>query len=124
MHSFLVRVAKKEDQPRVPKVMPGWGSWSSDPQKMKKKKDKKVPKQEKKPVYKNNLVIKESKAGLASHQLPHVPFPFKNLDDCQAYLATPIGDTFMPKTTVAKQTKPKCHVKLGAYLQPDEREEV
>ncbi len=120
----LCRVQKEEAKSKGPTVLPGWGSWSSDPTKPKKKNKKMQPRQEKKPNFKSNLVIKDSKTSLASHQLPQVPHPFKNLDDCQADLATPIGDTFMPKITVMKQTKPKVHVKLGAYLEPDEKDDI
>ena len=46
------------------------------------------------------------------------------MDDCQAELSQPIGDTFMPKTTVIKATKPKVHVKLGGIVEPDARDEI
>jgi hypothetical protein len=39
------------------------------------------------------------------------PSPEKNLAPMWA-----VGDTFMPKTSVIKNTKPKVHVKLGANL--------
>jgi hypothetical protein len=74
--------------------------------------------------HKNNLVMKDAKKVLADHQLPKLPHPFKNVDDCQAELATPVGDTFMPKTSVIKNTKPKVHVKLGANLEPDAKDEI
>ncbi len=68
--------------------------------------------------------MKDSKKGVAPHQLPTVPHPYKNLDDCQATLSQPVGDTFVPKTTVLKTTKPKTHVKLGAMVQPEAKDEI
>ena len=98
--------------------LPGWGSWSSEPPKPKKVKNK-TKAGKKKP----SLVMKESKVGLANHQLPRLPHPYRNLEDCQADLSQPIGDTFMPKTTVIKTTKPKVHVKLGAMLDAEKKED-
>ena len=97
--------------------LPGWGSWSSEPPKAKKaKKAKKVKKV--------NLVMKEGKGALANHQLARVPHPYRSIDDCQSDLSQPIGDTFMPKTTVIKTTKPKVQVKLGALLEADMKEDL
>ena len=102
--------------------MPGWGSWSSNSPLTAASATKKMAAAKK--VHKPGLVMKDGKQELANHQLPSVPHPFRNLDDCQADLATPIGDTFMPKTSVIKSTKPRVHVKLGAYLEAEAKEEI
>ena len=100
----------------TPDFLPGWGSWSSE-QKTSKKAAPKKPK-----IKKVNLVMKEGKTALAAHQLERVPHPYRSIDDCQSDLSQPIGDTFMPKTTVVKTTKPKVQVKLGAVLEADMKE--
>jgi len=110
---------KKESEAKGPKVLPGWGSWSSELPKVKKPKQKKKPQK-----FKHSLVLKDSKKKLGEHQLMMVPHPYKSLEDCQSELSQPIGDTFMPKTTVMKSTKPKIHVKLGANLKPDQKDEI
>merc|ERR1711971_954327 len=107
-----IDMEKKETENKGPKVLPGWGNWSSEVPKMKKSKQKKPPQK-----YKNGLVLKNSKKKLGERQLLNVPHPYKSLEDCQSELSQPVGDTFMPKTTVMKSTKPKIHVKLGAMLQ-------
>jgi len=112
-----IDVEKKENEDKTPKVLPGWGSWSSDLPKVKK------PKLKKKPDFKRSLVLKDGKKFLADHQLMTVPHPYKNFDDCQSDLSQPVGDTFVPKTTVMKTTKPKVHVKLGAKLEADQKDE-
>ena len=108
---------KKED--KGPKVLPGWGSWSSETPKVKKSKQKKKPIKTK-----PSLVMKDGRTGLVTHQLGRVPHPYKSLDDCQAELSQPVGDTFVPKTTVVKNIKPKVHVKLGAMVEPDTKDEI
>jgi len=110
---------KKESESKGPKVLPGWGSWSSELPKVKKPKQKKKPQK-----FKHSLVLKDSKKKLGEHQLMMVPHPYKSLDDCQSELSQPVGDTFMPKTTVMKSTKPKIHVKLGVNLKPDQKDEI
>ena len=110
---------KKEAEAKGPKVLPGWGAWSSEVPKVKKSKQKKQPQK-----FKNSLVLKSSKKKLGEHQLLSVPHPYKSLDDCQSELSQPVGDTFMPKTTVMKSTKPKIHVKLGAMVQADQKDEI
>lgn len=68
--------------------------------------------------------MKDSRKFVANHQLVNLPHPYKNLEDCQAELSQPVGDTFMPKTTVMKTIKPKIHVKLGAMLEADAKDEI
>ena len=110
---------KKEAENKGPKVLPGWGNWSSEVPKMKKSKQKKQPQK-----FKNSLVLKSSKKKLGEHQLLSVPHPYKSLEDCQSELSQPVGHTFVPKTTEMKSTKPKIHVKLGAMLQADQKDEI
>ena len=111
---------EKKNEKKEPKILPGWGSWSSELPKVKKSKQNR-----RKPVKtKPSLVMKDGRVGLSQHQLGHVPHPYKNLDDFQSELSQPVGDTFMPKTTVVKTIKPKVHVKLGAMLQPDVKDEI
>ena len=101
--------------------LPGWGSWSSEQQLPQAKKAKRAQKTK---VKKVNLVMKEGKTALAPHQLARVPHPYRSIDDCQSDLSQPIGDTFMPKTTVVKTTKPKVQVKLGAVLEADMKDDL
>jgi len=114
-----IDMEKKEAEAKGPKVLPGWGAWSSEVPKVKKSKQKKQPQK-----FKNSLVLKNSKKKLGEHQLLSVPHPYKSLEDCQSELSQPVGDTFMPKTTVMKSTKPKIHVKLGAMVQADQKDEI
>ena len=97
----------------------GWGSWSSEVPKVKKFKQKKKPSK-----IKPNLVMKDGRVGIIQHQLGQVPHPFKSFDDCQSEMSQPVGDTFVPKTAVVKAIKPKVHVKLGAMLAPDSKDEM
>ena len=110
---------KKESEAKGPKVLPGWGSWSSELPKVKKQKEKKKPQN-----FKRSLVLKDSKKKLGEHQLMMVPHPYGSLEDCQSELSQPIGPTFVPNSTVMKQIKPKIHVKQGAMLKPDQKDEI
>jgi len=110
---------EKKNEKKELKVLPGWGSWSSEVPKVKKFKQKKKPSK-----MRPNLVMKDGRVGISQHQLGQVPHPFKSFDDCQSEMSQPVGDTFVPKTAVVKAIKPKVHVKLGAMLAPDSKDEM
>ena len=53
-----------------------------------------------------------------------VPFPFKRVADFESSVRMPIGDTFVPRTAFKKLIKPKVVTKVGAIIDPIDRDEL
>ena len=58
------------------------------------------------------------------HQTSSVPFPFTGVGDFEASIRMPIGETFVPRTSFKKLTKPKVKVAKGAVIDPVDKSEL
>ena len=58
------------------------------------------------------------------HQASSVPFPFTGVADFEASIRMPVGETFVPRTSFKKLTRPKVKVAKGAIIDPVDKSEL
>ena len=61
---------------------------------------------------------------MRTHQATHLPFPFTGVSDFEASIRTPVGDTFVPRTSFKKLVQPKVRVGMGAIVDPVDKSEL
>ena len=66
----------------------------------------------------------ENKFMAREHQASSVPFPFTGVADFEASIRMPVGETFVPRTSFKKLTKPKVKVAKGAIIDPVDKSEL
>ena len=122
-------------------TLPGWGSWvgSTAKGKLKAKNNRAKnqnrilerqhgPKEAKNPKVQKGyqVIINESAKGktVRDHQPTTMPFPFTGVSDFEASIRTPVGDTFIPRTSFKKLVQPKINVAKGAIVEPVDKTEL
>ncbi|XP_045478560.1 U3 small nucleolar RNA-associated protein 14 homolog A [Harmonia axyridis] len=119
----------QKDKPKdVNLLLPGWGCWGGVgvvPSKRKRKRfivkaPKKVPRRD---DNKGFLIINEdADKKVKSHMVDELPFPFQRVKDFEASIRAPVGRSFVPETAFRKLTKPVVKTKLGAIIEPMDKE--
>jgi U3 small nucleolar RNA-associated protein 14 len=122
-------------------TLPGWGSWVGNTAngKLKAKNDRAKnmnrilerqhgPKEAKNSKVQKGyqVIMNESAKGktVRDHQPTTMPFPFTGVSDFEASIRTPIGDTFIPRTSFKKLVHPKINVAKGAIIEPVDKTEL
>ena len=122
-------------------ALPGWGSWASNTSQGKlkakrnraKNRNRILEKQTGPKESRNNkndkgyqVIVNESSKGqtVRNHQPTSLPFPFTGVSDFEASIRTPVGDTFVPRTSFKKLVKPKVTVAKGAIVEPVDKTEL
>lgn len=133
--------AKNKKKQNASEVLPGWGSWASNTSKGKLKAKNNRAKNRNRILEKTNgpkqarddksnkgyqVIINEGAKGQAvrNHQPTSLPFPFTGVSDFEASIRTPIGDTFVPRTSFKKLVQPKVNVIKGAIIEPVDKTEL
>ena len=134
------RAAAKRAKHARPAAMPGWGNWAGSDQDMKKKRKRKAAKHRAVALEKAakrpreaaadgpgyRVIVNEGAKGKSTreHQASSVPFPFTGVADFEASIRMPVGETFVPRTSFKKLTKPKVKVAKGAIIDPVDKSEL
>jgi len=135
------RAAAKRKANAKPAAMPGWGNWAGSDQDMKKKRKRKAAKHRAAALEKAakrpkeaaedggpgyRVIVNEGAKGKSTreHQASSVPFPFTGVADFEASIRMPVGETFVPRTSFKKLTKPKVKVAKGAVVDPVDKSEL
>ena len=122
-------------------ALPGWGSWAGTTTQGKMKAKNNRAKNRNRILEKKNgpkesnckkndkgyqVIINESSKGqtVRNHQPTSLPFPFTGVSDFEASIRTPVGDTFVPRTSFKKLVKPKVTVAKGAIVEPVDKTEL
>ena len=122
-------------------ALPGWGSWAGTTTQGKIKAKNNRAKNRNRILEKKNgpkesnckkndkgyqVIINESSKGqtVRNHQPTSLPFPFTGVSDFEASIRTPVGDTFVPRTSFKKLVKPKVTVAKGAIVEPVDKTEL
>ena len=133
--------AKNKKKKSARQTMPGWGSWvgttSSEKVRWKNNRAKNRarmlekrngPKEAKDDKVSKGyqIIINESAKGQTArnHQATSLPFPFTGVSDFEASIRTPVGDTFIPRTSFKKLVNPKVNVAMGAIVEPVDKSEL
>ena len=121
-------------------ALPGWGSWAGNTTQGKIKAKNNRAKNRNRIFEKKNgpkesnsnkekgyqVIVNESSKGqsVRNHQPTSLPFPFTGVSDFEASIRTPVGDTFVPRTSFKKLVKPKITVAKGAIVEPVDKTEL
>ena len=133
--------ARNKGKQNSAKSLPGWGNWGSNTSKGKTKAKndraklknrlnemKNGPKEGRNHKHDKGyqVIINDSAKGQAAraHQPTSLPFPFTGVKDFEASIRTPIGDTFIPRTSFKKLVQPKINVAKGAIVDPMDKTEL
>ncbi|KAI8972069.1 small-subunit processome [Pilobolus umbonatus] len=105
-------------------TLPGWGSWAGDGvKKQTKKKIVKVVKgvdaKNRKDAKLSHVIISEKKnKKLEKYQSTTIPYPFKNKEQYERSLQTPMGEDWNTSSMFGKLNKPRIITKLGQVIDP------
>ena len=133
--------AKNKKKQNTCQTLPGWGSWvgntSAGKSKAKndraKKRDRMLEKKNGPKEAKGQntekgyqVIMNEGAKGqtVRNHQATSLPFPYTGVSDFEASIRTPVGDTFIPRTSFKKLVQPKINVAKGAIVEPVDKTEL
>eukprot|EP01064_Diplonema_japonicum_P006418 TRINITY_DN14260_c3_g1_i1.p1 TRINITY_DN14260_c3_g1~~TRINITY_DN14260_c3_g1_i1.p1 ORF type:complete len:906 (+),score=355.55 TRINITY_DN14260_c3_g1_i1:53-2719(+) len=118
-------------------AFPGWGEWGGQDETLnekakKRKRDMEVQREEKVAISRakrkdaklKNVIINENEDTLDSkYAISKVPFPFRNPEQFQATLQTPLGSDWNTAERVQSHIRPKMKTKSGEIITPLEKEQ-
>ena len=112
-------------------TLPGWNSWGGEGIKISKRKRKRFtikagPAEKRRDENKGQLILNDEADSKAArkHLVSSVPFPFTSVADYEASIRTPVGETFVPRSSFKKFVKPAVVTKKGAVIEPMDRDEL
>ena len=133
--------ARHKSKQKVFQTLPGWGSWVGNTKSGKTKAKNNRAKNRNRMLERQNgpkqgsterrnkgyqIIINDGARGqtVRNHQATNLPFPFTGVSDFEASIRTPIGDTFVPRTSFKKQVQPNIQVAKGAVIEPMDKSEL